>query len=272
MHHIINCLKNGLYIAASSFSMLYQHPILLIYNAIPTLLLALFAIVSYNFNFNQDLFNMSTCLQLSSIDQMNPVTNPYGSFMLYFALILSFLGIVCRAYFDVALIKHTQAIHKNQPTTIAHILKATLTQLPLIFQWSLLITAITVVLYSLSLLPFNIEVIFALTIALSLAWSLSNFFMLPVIALEGRPIIDDFKRSVQLIKRGALEVCGGMFWVVLLSLLVNILTSYPLPEMFSLVSTVIALVANIVFAAATLIFKTKVYNLLTRVDNSVDHR
>lgn len=254
VHHIVNCLKNGLYIAASSFSMLYQHPILLIYNAIPTLIFALFATASCNLNFNQDLFNLS----------MNPITNPYGSFMAYMALFLSFLGIVSRAYFDVALIKHTQSILKNQQTTIKHVLKSAFAQLPLILQWSLLITAITIVLYSLLLLPLHIEIISVLTIILSLAWSLGNFFMLPIIALEGKPIIEDFKISLQLIKKAALEVCGGMFWVVLLSLMVNVLTSYPLPEMLSMISMVIALAMNILFAAATLIFKTKVYNLVRR--------
>lgn len=188
--------KNGLYMAAQSFSMLWHQKKLLFYFGIPSLM----------------LFILRIGLQLSE----NPMYKTFQSWPRIIQFIIS-AGIptVIMTFFTIALIHHAAHIMQGQTTTIGKSLGACIPKLSLILLWA--IPSILVQLFTALVIETIAHSVFytILSIAIAIitvAWLLYTFFVLPLIAFKNNSIVEIMKLSGNVTKHSYIEILGGEIW------------------------------------------------------------
>lgn len=257
------CFKKGLLIAADSFAMLFQYPILLSYYTILLLSYCAIFIIAYNIiGYHTALSPFANQFQIPDQHLFCSML-PRASGILYVGLLLSiFLNIFFRNYFDAALIKHVHSIIKNEPVTLKGTLTYAKDKFRILLQWSVIVTGITLIIYLISKILCSPLTTLSVITPLTFAWSMVTFFTLPIITLERKSILESVKSSINHMIRTCTKVCGGVFWVLLIYImgmatlsLIEILL--PIPYLILLGLFVI----NGLISSVTIIFKTKVYEL-----------
>ncbi len=256
--------KNGLYLAADSFVMLYNHPVLLSYYAILLMLYCIIFVIAYNIiGYHTAFLTISSEFETPSKNLLTEVIPTSGG-LLYIGILFSiFLNIFLRSYLGVALIKHTYDLLKQNPASVKQSLAHAHCKWAMVTKWALLVTGVTFFAKIVSLLPTNAYALFAIISALLLFWSMITFFILPIITLQHKSVLQSVKSSAEYMLGIIVEVCGGLLWVgILLFLAFAILALIQrlLPQGISAwieYSSVFAI--NAILSPVMLIFKTKLY-------------
>jgi hypothetical protein len=262
--------KNGLYLAADSFAMLWQHPILLMYYFSLLLTYTLIFIFAYNL-----IGYRSAYLQLSHefhTPQNNLLADllPQTGGLVYLGFIFSiFLNILLRTCVGIALIQHTHALLHGHKPIIREIYIATKNRFLHIFSWSLLITGVTLLISAPCSSASRVQsaLLQILCPYLGITWLLLSFFVMPVIALTRKTISQAIYTSAQLITSSFLEILGGLFWISLIYLftfLTNILVDeYLVSSAFKdIYIEHNVTIFNTLFATILLIFKTRMFHTI----------
>ncbi len=258
------CFKNGLYLAADSFVMLYNHPVLLSYYALLLMLYCIIFIVSYNIiGCHTSFLTISSEFEIPSKNLLTEVIPATGG-LIYIGLLFSiFLNIFLRSYLGVALIKHTHDLLKDNPASVRHSLAYAYRKWAMVAKWALLVTSVTFVAKVISLLPSNAYALFATVSTLLLLWSMITFFILPIITLQHKSVLQSVKTSADYMRHTIVKVCGGLLWIgILLFLVFALLALIQRLLPFGIAtwieySSVFAI--NAILSSAILIFKTKLY-------------
>ncbi len=258
------CFKNGLYLAADSFVMLYNHPVLLSYYAILLMLYCTIFVLAYNLiGYHTHFLTISSEFEIPSQNLLTEIIPSTGG-LIYIGLLFSiFLNILLRSYLGVALIKHTDDLLKGNPASVSHSLAHAHRKWAMVTKWALLVTGVTFCAKLISLLSSNAYMVFAIISTLLLLWSMITFFILPIITLQHKTVLQSVRTSADYMTQTIVKVCGGLVWVgVLLSLAFGILALLQqlLPPGLTTwieYSSIFAL--NAIVSSVILIFKTKLY-------------
>lgn len=268
MMHIFSRFKAGLYYAAESTSMLWQHPIVLIYLLGLFLTNACIYILSYNLigyqqgpDFHAPAGNLLAYLI------------PQTGGLVYLAYIFSiFLNILLHTLLSVALTEHVHALMHDRTPLLKEIYSATKEHWLNTFYLSILIAFVSacINIVSIHTAPFTSTfahspegLLFYLSIIpglLFFTWSAISFFVIPIIALTRLKITQAFSFSMHLLFKYIPEILGGLFLISLIFLFANmansILNEYLMPSIFGFIQIYFSIFIHIFFATLLLIFKT----------------
>lgn len=260
---VYDCFKKGLFIAADSFAMLFQYPVLLSYYAILLISYCVIFVIAYNVVGYHTMFApLANQFQVPDQNLLCAML-PHVDGIVYLSLLLSiFLNIFFRNYFDAALIKHVHNIIKNEPISIKRALTYANTKLWILVQWTAIVTGATILTYLISkIICSPIKTLPIITLTTS-AWSVITFFTLPIIILEKKSIMESLQSSITHMVRTFTKVCGGAFWIMLMYamgmatlLLIEIIIPIPYLVLLGL------FVINGIISSVAIIFKTKMYEL-----------
>lgn len=217
MTHIAQQLKTGLYMATQSFSMLWYQKKLLLY-------LGLLALI--NITVKLIMTNLSNGAPFFSL--FKGIHHHVTMLPLWFAPIETLLVLyganILTMFFTVALLHHIADSMKNIPTSIKGNFLITLAKIKIIAPWAAvasffeLLASTWIDHASTSELP----LIGHLTIsALTIAWLVITFFMLPLIAIHTESLGILIKKSALLSKNALFSIFGGECWFGLIILLVS---------------------------------------------------
>lgn len=259
---VATCFKDGLYIAADSFVMVYQHPALLSYYAILLLLSFASLIIAYNIGCHTHFLGLSCELEIHAHKLLAELSSMES--ILYSTVLFSILfNIFLRSFLGVALVKHAYTILNSSTTSIRQSLHHAQKHLFIIIKWALCVMTVTLLARSISLLPLHAYMIFSLTSAILFVWSLTTFFILPIISLQHQSIIKSVQTSSLYIYHTIITVCGGLLWIgmfLLLSLATLALLDKLLPaKLFTWIEYLGIFGMDATLSTVTLIFKTKLY-------------
>jgi hypothetical protein len=112
-------------------------------------------------------------------------------------------------YLNVGFLAMVQARIRGEDPTVRQGLEAARSRLPQIVAWSLLATAVGLVLRGLEQLPGGDWIGRLLGVLGGLAWSLATFFVVPILALEGTGPIESVRRSAATFRRRWGETLTG---------------------------------------------------------------
>lgn len=260
---VYDCFKKGLFIAADSFAMLFQYPILFCYHAILLLSYSIIFIIAYNIvGYHSMLAPLANQFQVPDQNLLCAIL-PHVDGIVYLSLLLSiFLNIFFRNYFDAALIKHVHNIIKNEPISVKKAVAYANNKLWPLVQWTIIVTGATIITYLISKIICNPIKSLSIITPTTFAWSVVTFFTLPIIILEKKHIMESLQSSITHMIRTFTKVCGGAFWIMLMYamgmatlLLIEIIV--PIPYLILLGLFVI----NGIISSVLIIFKTKMYEL-----------
>ncbi len=263
IRHIYNCFKKGLFIAADSFAMLFEYPILLSYHAILLLSYSLVFIIAYNIvGYHTMLAPLANQFQVPDQNLLCAIL-PHVDGIVYISLLLSiFLNIFFRNYFDAALIKHVHNIIKNEPISMKKSIAYANHKLWHLIQWTIIVTGATITTYLISKIICSPITTLSIITPTTFIWSVITFFTLPIITLEQKTIFDSLQTSITHMARTFTKVCGGAFWIMLMYslgmatlLLIEIII--PIPYLILLGLFLI----NGIISSVLIIFKTNMYEL-----------
>lgn len=271
------CFKNGLYLAADSFVMLYNHPVLLSYYAILLMLYCIIFIIAYNIiGYHTPFLTVSSEFEIPSQNLLTEIIPATGG-LIYIGLLFSiFLNIFLRSYLGVALIKHAYDLLKGNPASVSHSLAYAYQKWAMVAKWALLVTGVTFFAKVVSLLPGNAYALFAIISTLLLLWSMITFFILPIITLQHKSVLQSVKTSAEYMTHTIIEVCGGLLWVGLLLFLafaILALIQRLLPQGISAwieYGSIFGI--NAILSSAILIFKTKIYEFYQDIQHRLASR
>jgi hypothetical protein len=260
---IYNCFKKGLFIAADSFAMLFQYPILFSYYAILLISYCVIFVIVYNIvGYHTAFAPLADQFQIPDQNLLCSML-PHAGGTVYISLLFSiFLNIFFRNYFDAALIKHVDSIIKNEPISIKKTLTYARHKLWILLQWTAVVSSATIITYLISKIicsPIKSLPIITLT---TCAWSVITFFTLPIITLEQKNIWLAIQSSISHMVRTFTKVCGGAFWIMLMyamgmATLLIIEIIIPIPYLILLGLFCV----NGIISSVIIIFKTKMYDL-----------
>jgi hypothetical protein len=206
-------IQNGLTLAAHSFLMLWQHKKLLIYLLIPVLLNLKFGVHSaYDFVY--------ALIGRAAPDSIMPVLKSMAK------AISADIGIACLSVHTFSFLEHQIASVRATIVTVMH-------RAPVIITWSLLSGSMIYLglsglhimhnycdtaglTYYMASLGITINPADVLQMILGLLWIIKVFFMIQILALEERSLIESFKTSWALSHACLLEIIGGEFWIGLM--------------------------------------------------------
>jgi len=266
--------RNGMYIASHSFAMLWDHPGLLIYLGVAALVYLLGQLLVYNIpmiGFAGDeltIFIGMQGLQYSLIE---------FSQWLYQGLlvILTFFYVFIITFLHICLIRHTLAIIYDDmdKAKVAAVLRKSLTSLKRITMWSIIFTAISLILRLIAISTYSSRATFSLGLILVITvvagWALSTFFVLPIIAVHDIGIWRALKTSFKMVRTLLIEIIGAQLWMALIGLLTFIPLFIVLRVLgqgsgvgtlvLSLVTTLLTVFSAYIILSAQTVLKTKLY-------------
>lgn len=214
----------GVYTASYSFTLMTQHPELLLYLGAAAPLYYLIQILFYNLPFIQ--FTGNELSVLMGMHGMHYSLTELANWLINSALLFTtFIYVFIINILNVALIIHATALvqHNQAQAHVGSSLKQTIKVLRKIFYWSVFFTIISLVLRALAVPTYNSLLIFPLyafiIIFFAIAWFLLTFFVLTAIALNGQGIIESIKTSTALVRLLFIEILGSQCWIALVSVL-----------------------------------------------------
>jgi len=250
-------LSNGWKISMNSFKILKANKQLIIFpvlSGISLLLLigsfftAIYAASGWNFD---------------NLNGTSPVINYLVMFLFY---VVNYFIVV---FFNMALIHCTHLYFKGEEVTVQKGLQFSMSRLGVIFSWAIFAATVGTILRS---IQENSGVLGKIiTGIIGIVWSVTTFFVVPVIAYEKLGPIDAFKRSSQLMKQKWGESLGATFSFSIIQLLAMFLLAIPLFAIGALIHPLAGVALAIpgafiilaVMSAAQTIFVSAVYHDVT---------
>lgn len=250
-------LSNGWKISMNSFKILSANKQLIIFpilSGIALLLLissfftAIYAASGWNFNNLQDT---------------SPVINYMVVFIFY---VINYFIVV---FFNMALVHCTHLYFKGEEVTVRKGLQFSMSRIGVIFSWALFAGTVGTILKAIQENSGALGRI--ITGIIGIVWSVTTFFVVPVIAYEQLGPIDAFKRSSQLMKEKWGESLGATFSFGIIQLLAMFLLAIPLYIVGSLAHPLLGVILAVagaffvlsVMSAAHTIFVSAVYHDIT---------
>lgn len=167
----------------------------------------------------------------------------YAIFFVYY--LVSYFVLL---FFNTALVYCSRAYFRSEKVSVAAALRFGLSRIRPIFSWAVVAATAGFVL---RLIQENIGFVGRiLTGAIGLVWSISSFFVIPVIAYENLGPLEAYKRSAVLMKQKWGESPGATFSFGLIQFIAVLLVTTP----FFLTGLFINLYLGIAFAALGLFF------------------
>jgi len=250
-------LSNGWKISMNSFKILKANKQLIIFpvlSGISLLLLigsfftAIYAASGWNFD---------------NLNGTSPVINYLVMFLFY---VVNYFIVV---FFNMALIHCTHLYFKGEEVTVQKGLQFSMSRLGVIFSWAIFAATVGTILRA---IQENSGVLGKIiTGIIGIVWSVTTFFVVPVIAYEKLGPIDAFKRSSQLMKQKWGESLGATFSFGIIQLLAMFLLAIPLFAIGALIHPLAgvalavpgAFIILAVMSAAQTIFVSAVYHDVT---------
>lgn len=256
----------GINLANDSFKLLFKHLQLTLY----TLMAALVAVgipfllyVIYVYSPENPLpktgeinaYTIFTHLELT------------GSTLFLATLTFGFVIMFVDQFFNVSLSHNTMHVLRNEDRTITEALTACTKKWLIIVQWA----AISAIVSYLIQIPFmyaytwGISFLVSIVIlALSTAWNLLTFLVIPFIALERITLIRALTLSYETVKDKLWQVVGGLIWIAIVGVILKQLILLPgivlgLAKLNTALLVLVQLVAPCITAfvtAAAIIFRT----------------
>jgi hypothetical protein len=147
-----------------------------------------------------------------------------GSYALIFLFyIVNYFVVV---FFNMALVHCTHLYFKGEEVTIRKGLQFSMSRIGVIFSWALFAATVGTILRAIQENSGFLGKI--ITGIIGIVWSVTTFFVVPVIAYEKLGPIDAFKRSSQLMKEKWGESLGATFSFVIIQILAMFLVAVPL--------------------------------------------
>ena len=250
-------LSNGWKISMNSFKILKANKQLIIFpvlSGISLLLLigsfftAIYAASGWNFD---------------NLNGTSPVINYLVMFLFY---VVNYFIVV---FFNMALIHCTHLYFKGEEVTVQKGLQFSMSRLGVIFSWAIFAATVGTILRAIQENSGALGKI--ITGIIGIVWSVTTFFVVPVIAYEKLGPIDAFKRSSQLMKQKWGESLGATFSFSIIHLLAMFLLAIPLFAIGALIHPLAGVALAIpgafiilaVMSAAQTIFVSAVYHDVT---------
>jgi len=250
-------LSNGWKISMNSFKILKANKQLIIFpvlSGISLLLLigsfftAIYAASGWNFD---------------NLNGTSPVINYLVMFLFY---VVNYFIVV---FFNMALIHCTHLYFKGEEVTVQKGLQFSMSRLGVIFSWAIFAATVGTILRAIQENSGALGKI--ITGIIGIVWSVTTFFVVPVIAYEKLGPIDAFKRSSQLMKQKWGESLGATFSFSIIQLLAMFLLAIPLFAIGALIHPLAGVALAIpgafiilaVMSAAQTIFVSAVYHDIT---------
>jgi len=250
-------LSNGWKISMNSFKILKANKQLIIFpvlSGISLLLLigsfftAIYAASGWNFD---------------NLNGTSPVINYLVMFLFY---VVNYFIVV---FFNMALIHCTHLYFKGEEVTVQKGLQFSMSRLGVIFSWAIFAATVGTILRAIQENSGALGKI--ITGIIGIVWSVTTFFVVPVIAYEKLGPIDAFKRSSQLMKQKWGESLGATFSFSIIQLLAMFLLAIPLFAIGALIHPLAGVALAIpgafiilaVMSAAQTIFVSAVYHDVT---------
>jgi len=250
-------LSNGWKISMNSFKILKANKQLIIFpvlSGISLLLLigsfftAIYAASGWNFD---------------NLNGTSPVINYLVMFLFY---VVNYFIVV---FFNMALIHCTHLYFKGEEVTVQKGLQFSMSRLGVIFSWAIFAATVGTILRAIQENSGALGKI--ITGIIGIVWSVTTFFVVPVIAYEKLGPIDAFKRSSQLMKQKWGESLGATFSFSIIQLLAMFLLAIPLFAIGALIHPLAGVALAIpgafiilaVISAAQTIFVSAVYHDVT---------
>lgn len=247
-------LSNGWNIAMNSFKVLKENKQLVVFPILSGTALVLILGTFFTG------FLASTGWDFEAFDDIDPVTS-YT--ILFFYYVVNYFIVV---FFNMALIHCTKMYFQGEEVSVSAGIKFSMSRIGVIFSWSLFAATIGTILKA---LQENLGTIGKIVTGLiGIVWSISTFFVVPVIAYEDKGPFAAFKRSAGLMKEKWGESLGANFSLGLVQLAGIVVVALPLfivGALFNIIVGIVLallgifLVASIISAAQT-IFISAVYH------------
>ncbi|MGC4036323.1 MAG: DUF6159 family protein [Chitinophagaceae bacterium] len=250
-------LSNGWKIAMNSFKILGENKKLIIFPmlsgislllVIASFFVAIFAASGWNFD---------------NLNDNNPAVNYLVLFVFY---VFNYFIIV---FFNMALVHCTHLYFKGEEVTLRKGLEFSLSRIGVIFSWAVFAATVGTILRAIQENSGAIGKI--ITGLIGIVWSVTTFFVVPVIAYEKLGPIDAFKRSAQLMKQKWGESLGATFSFGLMQFLAMIILGGVLFFLGAMIHPLVGVLFAIpgifivlsIFSAAHTIFVSAVYHDVT---------
>jgi len=258
----------GLYISASSFSILWKYKKLILYLGLPIITKSIMALIVYNLSvdpasFKMPFFTKEPILLLMKIAG----SQNWISFATLFFINVTFLIIITIA--TIALTSHTDKIIQHKEISIKKVFSTVRKEkIKKAIIWSLIVfIPIVIKNYAHTIAFLNKKTISWIPIVVFVAWSLATAFVIQVIALENVSIIDAIKKSISTIKGIFTDYLGAIFWlgfITLFSLMpLVLLERYLIPRFKSQILVITAyimiMIISCIIPTAYTISKTILY-------------
>jgi len=198
-----------------------------------------------------------------NLNGTSPVINYLVMFLFY---VVNYFIVV---FFNMALIHCTHLYFKGEEVTVQKGLQFSMSRLGVIFSWAIFAATVGTILRAIQENSGALGKI--ITGIIGIVWSVTTFFVVPVIAYEKLGPIDAFKRSSQLMKQKWGESLGATFSFSIIQLLAMFLLAIPLFAIGALIHPLAGVALAIpgafiilaVMSAAQTIFVSAVYHDVT---------
>ncbi len=217
---LFNRFKQGVSLGAQSFALLRHHPILLIYYLGLIAIYALTFIISFNVighlgaqeatsvgDIFTDSFNTPDANLLAN------VISPKGG-LVYIGYIASYvLNIFLRTLISFALVYHAYAFITQQPKTISNIFAFIKRKWLIIFNWSLIVTLVTLATNVISFMSIDSKTIAILSSSAGIVWTILTFMIIPILVVNERAISHSLYSSTRFFLKYIAYIAGGVCWI-----------------------------------------------------------
>ena len=193
-----------------------------------------------------------------------------GTTMSYVIMFLYYLvNYFIVVFFNTALVHCTHLYFKGEEVSIRKGLQFSMSRLDAIFYWAVFAATIGSIL---KIIQENVGWLGKIiTGIIGIVWSITTFFVVPVIAYENLGPIGAFKRSTQLMKEKWGESLGATFSFALINFIAVLIVTIPLFFIGSLIHFALGvflavlgiLILSAVMSATKMIFVSAVYHNIT---------
>lgn len=261
--NFINRISNGWKISMNSFTILKKNKQLLIFPILSGISMLLMIGVFLGGILAASGWN----IELIKTD--NKLTNYAIMFGFYF---INYFVVV---FFNMALIHCSKLFFDGEEATVSAGIKFSCSRIGVILSWSLFAATVGTILKIIQENTGSIGKI--ITGLIGIVWTITTFFVVPVIAYENLGAIAAFKRSALLMKEKWGESLGASFSLGLIQFLVILITAIPVilimiyinPIAGALLGVTAAIIIFAWFSAAKTLFVSSVYHNIT--GNLNDH-
>jgi hypothetical protein len=213
----MTALSNGWQLTKNSFKVLKENKQLIVFPILSgisiVLLTASFVVVflaSYGWDFEA----------VDAQDDNAMVIGIVGTFLFY---LINYFVVI---FFNIALIHCTRMYFRGEEVSIKKGLQFSVTRLGAIFTWSLFAAIVGTVLKT---IQENTGIIGKIiTGIIGIVWSITTFFVMPIIAYENVGPIEAFKRSANLMKKQWGESLVANFSFALVQMIATVVICVPL--------------------------------------------